>query len=82
MSVVVVAKTTDRSVTGQMVDFAKCLPYHLPENGWSERDLQGAEDKLAQTPCRSGGPYDQVIFPREAALRLLASAWLGHGVRH
>lgn len=82
MKVVVVAKTADRSVTGQMVNFAKCLPYYLPENGWSERDLQAAEDKLAQTPCRAGGRFDKVIFPRQAALRVLASAWSGHGATH
>ena len=82
MSVVAVAKTADRSVTGQMVDFAKHLTYYMPENGWSEWDLQAAEGKLAQMPCRASGPFDKVIFPRDAALRLLAHAWSGHGVRH
>jgi hypothetical protein len=82
MSVVAVAKTADRSVTGQMVDFAKHLTYYLPENGWSEWDLQAAEGKLAQIPCRASGPFDKVIFPREAALRLLASAWSSDGVIH
>jgi hypothetical protein len=33
MDAVVVGKTTDRSVTGQMVDFAKHLTYYLPESG-------------------------------------------------
>lgn len=82
MSVVAVAKTADRSVTGQMVDFAKHLTYYLPENAWSERDLRVAEDKLAQVPCRASGPFDKVIFPRDAALRLLADAWSGDGVVH
>lgn len=82
MSVVAVAKTADRSVTGQMVDFAKHLTYYLPENGWSEWDLQAAEGKLAQIPCRASGPFDKVIFPRDAALRLLANTWSGVGVTH
>jgi hypothetical protein len=64
MSVVAVGKTADRSVTGQMVDFAKHLTYYLPENGWSESDLQAAEGKLAQMPCRASGPFDKVIFPQ------------------
>ena len=82
MDVVAVAKTADRSVTGQMVDFAKHLTYYLPENGWSEWDLQAAEGKLAQMPCRASGPFDKVIFPQDAALRLLASAWSSDGVVH
>lgn len=82
MADVVVARTTDRSVTGQMVDFAKHLSYYLPENGWSEWDLRAAEEKLSEMPCRASRPFDQVIFPREAALRLLASTWVGRGVVH
>lgn len=82
MSVVVVAKTVDRSVTGQMVDFAKSLPYYLPENGWSEAELHAAEEQLAETPCRSSGPFAQVIWPRKAAPRLLNGAWSGRGVIH
>lgn len=82
MSVVAVAKTADRSVTGQMVDFAKHLTYYLPENGWSEWDLQAAEGKLEQMPCRASGPFYKVILPRDAALRLLAGTWSGHGVKH
>lgn len=82
MSVVVVAKTVDRSVTGQLVDFAKSLPYYLPENGWSEVELHAAEEQLAETPCRSSGPFAQVVWPREAAPRLLSGAWSGGGVIH
>lgn len=82
MSVVVVAKTIDRSVTGQMVDFAKCLPHYLSGGGWTESDLLAAEDKLAEMPCRASGPLDKVIFPRDAARRLLASTWSSHGMTH
>ncbi len=82
MSAVVVGKTTDRSVTGQMVDFAKHLTYYLPDNGWNEWDLHAAENKLAEMPCRASGPFDKVIFPQDAALRRLSDAWSGGGVRH
>lgn len=82
MNVVAVAKTADRSVTGQMVDFAKHLTYYMPENAWIERDLRVAEDKLAEMPCRASGPFDKVIFPQDAALRLLADAWSGDGIVH
>jgi hypothetical protein len=82
MDAVVVGKTTDRSVTGQMVDFAKHLTYYLPDNGWNEWDLHAAENRLAEMPCRASGPCDKVIFPHDAALRLLTDAWSGGGVRH
>jgi hypothetical protein len=48
MSTVVVGKTTDRSVTGQMVDFAKHLTYYLSDSGWNEWDLHAAENSLAK----------------------------------
>ena len=82
MSTVEVAKTTDRSVTGQMVDFAARLPYLLPESGWSEWDLQAAEDSLAEMPCRASGPLENMIIPQEMALQLLESTWSGRGVLH
>jgi hypothetical protein len=82
MDAVVVGKTTDRSVTGQMVEFAKHLTYYLPDNGWNEWDLHAAENRLAEMPCRASKPFDQVIFPQDTALRLLAEAWSGGGVRH
>jgi hypothetical protein len=67
MSVVAVGKTTDRSVTGQMVDFAKHLTYYLPDNGWNEWDQHAAESRLAEMPCHASKPFDQVIFPQDAA---------------
>lgn len=81
-SVVTVAKTIDRSVTGQMVDFAKAIPYYLPESRWSEVELKAVEDKLAETPCRAGGPSQGVIFPREMAFGLLERTWSAGAVRH
>ena len=81
-SVVTVAKTVDRSVTGQMVDFAKAIPYYLPQSGWSEGELKAVEDRLAETPCRASGPRQGVIFPGEVAFGLLKSAWSAGVIRH
>lgn len=81
-SAVTVAKTVDRSVIGQMVDFAKAIPYYLPENRWSENELKAVEDRLAETPCRASGPSQSVIFPRETALGLLEGAWSAGVIRH
>lgn len=80
-SVVRVGKTLDRSVTGQMVDFAKAMPFYLPEGEWGEADLKFVEDKLAETPCRAGGAFRDAIFPRETAIDLLESRW-GTRVTH
>jgi len=74
-SVVTVAKTADRSVLGQMVDFAKAIPFYLQESGWDEDDLKVVEDRLAETPCRASGRFEGVIFPREMTVRLLESRW-------
>ena len=81
-SVVTVAKTVDRSITGQMVDFAKAIPYYLPESGWSEGELKAVEDRLAETPCRASGPRQGVIFPREVAFGLLESTWSPGVIKH
>ncbi len=74
-SVVAVSKTIDRSVTGQMVDFAKMLPSYLPELQWDEEDLKFAEDRLEESPCRASLRFEEVIFPRSAAIQLLESKW-------
>ena len=74
-SVVVVSKTIDRSVTRQMVDFAKMLPSYLPELQWDEEDLKFAEDRLEESPCRASLRFEDVIFPREAAIQMLESKW-------
>jgi len=78
---VTVAKTEDRSVIGQMVDFAKAIPYYLPEIGWNEDELKTVEDRLAETPCRASGSSQSVIFPREAALGLLEGTWSASVIR-
>jgi hypothetical protein len=77
-----VGKTVDRSVTGQLVDFAKALPYYLPIDGWDEAALISAESKLAETPCRASRPFAEVIWPRRAAIELLNAAWPASRTRH
>lgn len=72
---VTVAKTIDRSVTGQLVDFAKMLPSYLPEVAWNEEHFKFAEDRLAEAPCRAKLRFDDVIFPRKTAIRLLEGKW-------
>src|SRR6266571_4365332 len=51
MAPIAIAKTTDRSVLGVMVDFAKDIPYYLEIDGWDENTLPEVEAKLAETPC-------------------------------
>ena len=79
---VCVGKTVDRSVTGQLVDFAKALPYYLPVNGWDEATLVSAEEKLAETPCRASRSYAEVIWPRRTAIELLNTTWPASKTRH
>ena len=75
MEPVELAPTIDRSVLGIMVDFAKCLPYHLEVGGWDDTTLPFIEARLAKTPCRAGRRSDEVIFPEQAAPALLAARW-------
>jgi hypothetical protein len=77
-----VGKTIDRSVTGQLVDFAKALPYYLPVEGWDEATLRAAEEKLAETPCRSSRSFADVIWPSRTAVELLTAVWPASRARH
>ena len=77
-----VGRTIDRSVTGQLVDFAKALPYYLPIDGWDESTLRAAEERLAETPCRSSRPFSEVIWPARTAIQLLKTAWPVSTTRH
>jgi len=79
---VLVGKTIDRSIIGQMVDFAKAVPYYAPETGWNDVVLRMVEDRLAQTPCLASRSFDQVVFPDEAAVRILRAAWPASTTRH
>lgn len=82
MHTVRVGRTQDRSITGQMVDFAKAIPYYLPENGWDAMTLRDAEERLGETPCGVHRRFEDVIFPRETATRLLSDTWSGIEVAH
>lgn len=73
-----VGRTQDRSITGQMVDFAKAIPNYLPVGGWGDSSLRLAEDRLAETPCLAARSFGEVIFPDRAALRLLQERWGNH----
>jgi hypothetical protein len=71
MSPVLVAKTTDRAVLGILVDFAKSVPYYLPERASTEEDLARVEAQLEDTPCYVTRQYGKAVFPRDKALALL-----------
>lgn len=71
-----VAPTRDRSVVGQLVDFAKALPYYLPQHDWEDASLRVAEDKLAETPCRCGRSGSDVIWPDRDTHTLLERRWV------
>lgn len=75
MDTVRVGRTEDRSVTGQMVDFAKVIPYYLPVSGWDASTLRMVEDRLGDTPCRSSRRSSEVIFPQRTAVELLRQRW-------
>ena len=75
MTPTVVARTTDRSVMGSIVDFAKNIPYFLEIGGWDETTLPFLEERLAETPCRVARRFEEVVFPQTDAPNLLAARW-------
>ena len=75
MNVAVVGRTRNRSVTGQMVDFAKAIPYYIPVGGLDDSMLRIAEDRLGETPCRCDRSDAETIWPAQYAARLLAERW-------
>lgn len=82
MDTVRVGRTIDRSVTGQMVDFAKAVPHYLPVSEWDASTLRMVEDRLGETPCRSSRRFSEVILPHRAAVRLLTEKWVDKGAIH
>lgn len=82
MGTVRVGRTDDRSVTGQMVDFAKTIPYYLPVSEWDASTLRLIEDRLSETPCRSSRRFSEVIFPHRTAVQLLMERWSTSGTIH
>ena len=78
MGTVHVGRTQDRSITGQMVDFAKAIPYFLPVGEWDDSSLRLAEDRLAETPCLASGSLGEAIVPDRTTARLLQERWAYH----
>lgn len=76
MSSVAIGPTTDRSVLGILVDFAKAVPFHLEPGSWDEGTLRAVEERLAETPCYAGRSDSQVIFPEQKAPEALMTKWL------
>ena len=83
--------TTDRSVLGIMVDFAKAVSFYLEPGRWTEASLPSVEERLAETPCHAGLSDGRVVFPDRKAPDLLREKWLamplqptnvGRGVVH
>jgi hypothetical protein len=75
MSPVQIGKTTDRSVLGIMVDFAKGIPFYLEVGGWDETTLPFVESRLAETPCYAARRFEDMIIPDKKAPELLARRW-------
>ena len=78
MAPVEIAPTVDRSVLGIMVDFAKSVPYHLEAGQWNEGTLRLVEERLAETPCHAGRPFNGVIFPDKRTPEILGAKWLAN----
>ena len=76
MDRVVVAPTSNRSVVGIMVDFAKSIPHYLEQSQSGDPTLWWVEAHLEETPCHAGGPSDQVIFPDRKTPELLNAKWV------
>ena len=75
MRPVSVGPTTDRSVVGIMVDFAKGVPFYLERDAWDVTTLAFVEAQLAETPCHAGRRFEDVIFPDRKAPKLLLARW-------
>lgn len=75
MDPVTVGRTTDRSVVGIMVDFAKMIPHLLPPGRWDEGWLPMAEGQLEKNPCHAGRRFEDVIFPDQKTVELLVAKW-------
>lgn len=72
-----VAPTADKSVLGILTDFCRTLPYYLPSQAWGEHEMFEAERKLADTPCFVTRKYEDTIWPKEMAVKLLRQRWSG-----
>lgn len=75
MHPVIVAPTSDRSVNGILVQFAKEVPVHLPIDGWDATSLPFLEAQLAKVPCHASRRFEDVIVPDGRTPDLLAKKW-------
>lgn len=76
MDIALVGRTRDRSVTGQLVDFARAIPYYIPVGTAADSaSLRHAEDRLAHTPCLCGRSATEAVWPDRDTGRLLAEHW-------
>jgi hypothetical protein len=75
MSAVVIAPTRDRSTLGILVDAGRSVPYHLEAGRWDDTTLPFVEARLAETPWRASKRSAEVVFPNEAAPRLMTDRW-------
>lgn len=82
MEMVRVGRTRDRSITGQLVDFAKAIPCYLPVGEWDESTLRLVEDRLSETPCLSGRAPSETVWPGRVAFQLLLDRWSSGGTVH
>ena len=75
MEPVTTAPTRDRSVVGILIEMALSMRYYLPASGWDETALPHVEARLAERPCYASRPFEDVVFPNDAAPTLLAARW-------
>ncbi len=75
MSQVAIAPTLDRSVLGILVDTAKSVPYYLEAGRWDDTTLPFVEARLAETPWHASKRCIDVVFPYQAAPRLVTDRW-------
>jgi hypothetical protein len=75
MQDVKVGSTSNRSITGTMVSFARALPYYLPQGVWDESDLRIAEDRFSETPYLCSRSLKETSWPIDVARKLLIEKW-------
>jgi hypothetical protein len=57
-----------------MIDFAKAVPFYLPEGRlWGRDELRVAEGRLAYTPCRCSSR--STVWPDREVVRVLMERW-------
>lgn len=75
MDPVLVAKTSDRSVIGSLIEFRGTIPFYVPAEGWRDELTPLIESRLAEIPCRVTRRMEDTIYPRDDAFELLQAKW-------